>query len=420
MTDRLFPRYRIEDYLGVKTELKNLEYKAGLNWETCSREEKASIVKDILAMANTQDGGTIIFGVRNEDFLPVGVTDAEFASFDQTKVNDFLEEYTDPKFTCFVYKHDNVDGKKYVSISVPEFSEIPIICKKDANATKSSILSRGTLYIRTEKATSMAVPSAQEMRELLGRAIAKKSEDLLNSIERLIKGRPPKPTITALEQYQEEMSEADGLLQGQLGKNLTHHGSWELTAYPTEYSPKRIPDHNAIKEFIRLAQVHLLPTAFPRTIDYTFAANVARGLEMCFVGELAADGYCAFHSGLFAWKGAFWEDKHHHQDEAGRPVLVFVELHSFRDRVPLVLQTVLCTRRARRDHTPQDRDECYKRTETDTWGVSSNPVTRLVYCPTKPDRDSRRRDRCRTQGFLQGNSHESRQAHIHALQLGQS
>jgi predicted HTH transcriptional regulator len=136
----------IEHFLQLKSEGKNLDYKQGLNWATCSNDEKAEIVKDILAMSNTQDGGRIIFGVRDNDFEPLGMSDEESASFDQTKINDFLHKYTDPKFTCHVYKRV-VDGKKFVIIDVPEFTETPIVCKQDANSSKGGklILRRGQL-----------------------------------------------------------------------------------------------------------------------------------------------------------------------------------------------------------------------------------------------------------------------------------
>jgi Putative DNA-binding domain len=254
----------VDQLLRVKTEGKNLDYKQGLDWATCSNDEKIEIVKDILAMSNTQDGGRIIFGVRDNDFEPLGVSDEEFASFDQTKVNDFLHKYTDPKFTCYVYKQ-TVDKKKFVVIDVPEFPESPIICKQDANSSKEgkSILRRGQLYMRTEKATSEPPSSAQDMRELLGRALAKRSDELLGNIERLLKGRPPKATESAEEKYREEIREADGFFEETIGEELKKFGSWTLNVYPTDYSPKRILDHQRIKELIRSSEVQLRGWNFP-------------------------------------------------------------------------------------------------------------------------------------------------------------
>ena len=164
----------ISQLIKIKTESKNLDYKESLNWDKSSDEEKQRITKDILAMANTQDGGRIVFGIRDSDFEFIGLSDDDFKSFDQTKVNDFLHKYTEPKFSCQVYKY-LIDEKYVVVIDIPEFQEVPIICKKDAHSSidNKQILKKGQIYIRTEKASSESIPSVQEMRELLGRAIAK-------------------------------------------------------------------------------------------------------------------------------------------------------------------------------------------------------------------------------------------------------
>ena len=56
--------------LARRTELKNLDYKALMNWATASNEEKCELVKDILAMMNTQDGGQIAYaGAGHAQFV---------------------------------------------------------------------------------------------------------------------------------------------------------------------------------------------------------------------------------------------------------------------------------------------------------------------------------------------------------------
>lgn len=168
----------------VGTETRNLDYKEQFNWASIDQDEKVKLVKDILAMANTHNGGNIVFGVRDSDYQPVGISNDDFESFDQTKTNDFLHRYTDPRFSCQVYKFQT-EGRKHVLVEVREFAEIPIICKLNAHSSKGgkSILKQGTLYIRTEKATSEAVSSSDEMRELLEMAMIKKETNLLATIQ---------------------------------------------------------------------------------------------------------------------------------------------------------------------------------------------------------------------------------------------
>lgn len=142
-------------------------------------------------------------------FEPVGLSDADYVSFDTTKVNDFLQRFTDPRASCEIQKL-TFDGRKLVVIDVSEFSDVPIICKKDTNSSKESsrlILKSGALYIRTDKATSVQVPSVEEMRELLNRAMLKRSDQLLETIEGLFKGNPRK-NESEIQQYDKEINAA--------------------------------------------------------------------------------------------------------------------------------------------------------------------------------------------------------------------
>jgi predicted HTH transcriptional regulator len=81
------------ELLAAKSETKSLDYKQSMNWITATTPEKAELIKDVLAMANTQDGGRIIFGVRNGDFEPTGLTAEDLRSFDVTPFTDFLNRY---------------------------------------------------------------------------------------------------------------------------------------------------------------------------------------------------------------------------------------------------------------------------------------------------------------------------------------
>lgn len=169
----------LRELLGRKAEGKNLDYKQSMNWGTATAEQKVAIVKDVLAMANTQDGGKIIFGVRDGDCEAIGQAEEEFQSFDATRFADFLNRYADPSFECVIQKFV-IDGKKFVSIEVPEFSDVPIICKTDANDSSGrQILKRGATYIRTNRAASEIVPDADAMRDLMNRAVVKRGDELL-------------------------------------------------------------------------------------------------------------------------------------------------------------------------------------------------------------------------------------------------
>lgn len=122
--------------LEAKTESPNLDFKESLVWGKSHRDGCLEVIKDILAMSNTQDGGKIIFGVKDGDFEFTGLSEEAYESFDATPVNQLLRNYADPAFACSVVKRE-ISGKKAVVIDIPEFSEVAIVCKQSANSRNS-------------------------------------------------------------------------------------------------------------------------------------------------------------------------------------------------------------------------------------------------------------------------------------------
>lgn len=318
----------VRELLKIKTESKNLDYKQNMNWDTLSRDDKTKIAKDILAMSNTQDGGKIVFGVRDADFELIGLTLEEFSSFDQTRINDFLHQYTDPKFSCQVYKYE-IDGYKIVVIDVPEFNEVPILCRKDAHLTSDSskqILKQGQMYIRTEKGTSEAISTSDDMREILGRATIKKGDQLLRSIELLLKGKPLKDSDDLKKYYQNEIEEGEKFLVSKLGDELDKHGYWEVYAYPNEYIENRIEEISQAKELVLRSKVSLRGWSFPHTqnnAEHGLASNFGKGHQSFTKWDRYREGYRIYQSGLFMWKRVLWEDIEGYKNN-GRNVLSFI------------------------------------------------------------------------------------------------
>ena len=314
----------IRHLLSQRTETKNLDYKEKFNWKNSSKDEKVELVKDILAMANTQDGGKIIFGVRNKDYEHVDMTEEDYISFDQTSIHDFLHNYTEPKHTCHVCKH-KIDDRYLVVIDVPEFEEVPIICKTDYHSSddpSKQILKKGQIYIRTDKATSEVISSTEQMRELLGRALTKKGDELLNIINRLIKGKPLRASEESEEKYNNEIKEAELYLSNKIGDELEKYGHWAIYTYPTEYNPSRIAEKN-IRELIQKGKANLTGYwPFPHTNTQN-ASNFPNGRQSYTIEEIDREGYLAFKSGLFVWKKVFYEDIHNQVTDDGERVLFF-------------------------------------------------------------------------------------------------
>ena len=298
----------MRELLELKAENKNLDYKQSLNWITAATEMKAGIVKDLLAMANTQDGGRIIFGVRDGDFEAVGLTDDEFRSFDTTRIVDFLNRYADPSFGCVVHKFI-IDEKKLVGIEIPEFADVPVICKADMNdANGRQILKRGATYIRTDRAASEVVSSAEAMRELINRALVKRGDQLLKMVERLIKGKPSSLDEESAREVQREIQEANEFIVESLPTEFRDVGHWEVEFWVLPYLRERIPNLGVINTLTRESQVTLRGWYFPH-IDREHIANFNHGVQSYTLAPRThREAYRAYQSGTFVWKQQFWED----------------------------------------------------------------------------------------------------------------
>ena len=297
------------DLLGSKSETKSLDYKQSMNWATATTAEKAALIKDVLAMANSQDGGRIIFGVRDVDFEPTGLSSEDFQSFDVTPFTDFLSRYADPSFHCGVHKFV-IGGTRFVAIEVPEFDTIPIICKADANDTNNRrVLQRGALYIRTNRAASEIVPDAETMRDLINRAMTKRGDEFLRTFERLMKGKPIRIDEQSAAEIKEEIAAADDFVRVSLPEEFKQAGHWEVDFCVVPYLRERVPSLAVVSQLVNTSQITLRGWSFPyfdRQHTSAFARGVQSYMERSASGHL--EGYRAYQSGVFVWRSTYWED----------------------------------------------------------------------------------------------------------------
>jgi hypothetical protein len=298
----------LKELVGQKSETRNLDYKASFNWDTADNDAKCELVKDILALLNTQDGGRIVLGVRNDTLEHVGMTDADFSSFDTTKINDFLQRYTDPQASCEVQKLTS-GGLKFVVINVLEFKDIPIICKKAANSSKDqskTILKLGGVYTRTEKATSVLIPTSEEMRDLLNRAMLKRGDQLLSTIQTLLKGKPAAEEAQ-IKQYDREIAEARKYFKESLPKEFEKYGYWEVISMPLTYSRERVPTITEVYKSLVESEVHYRGWNFPH-FDKDKKTNFSNGRQSHTSFMHHIEAHRAYQSGLFVWRGLYWEN----------------------------------------------------------------------------------------------------------------
>jgi predicted HTH transcriptional regulator len=153
-------------------EARDLEYKGGggrLPFAWGPYAVNAAIARTAMAMANI-GGGSIVVGmdqVEPDRWQPNGVDEAVDATFQQDRVQQFVNQHADP-YVELTVDHLHHDAKRFVIIEVTGFRESPVIC-----TSGSDPLRPGAVYTRSfEKPETRVVQSHLEMRELLDRAIA--------------------------------------------------------------------------------------------------------------------------------------------------------------------------------------------------------------------------------------------------------
>lgn len=98
-------------------ELPSLEYKGPGSW--ADPHYKARVVRGILAMSNTRDGGRLVLGIESQDeqYVFTGLTDDQIATFREETMQDGAWEYAAP-YVTFASEVREHDGKRFVVISV--------------------------------------------------------------------------------------------------------------------------------------------------------------------------------------------------------------------------------------------------------------------------------------------------------------
>ncbi|MEE9455892.1 MAG: ATP-binding protein, partial [bacterium] len=318
--------------LAARKETKNVDYKGPKSWGEMTKDEKHGIIKDILGMSNTRDGGTLIFGVRDDDCEFVGVPNEKLAAFDQTDINNLLENFTEPKHYCIVQIVD-IDGTLTAIIEVPEFKDEPIICKKDRNSSKKPsevILRRGAIYIRNEKPETVEVNTVEGMRDLLGRAVRKKRDYLLGEIVTILEGKPITSTETDEELYRNEIRNARESITNRIGDDF---GYWDVCAYPVSYIKNRIPEKRQLKGLVTKSVVHSRGRSFPVIRD-TRASFFEDGWQVFPSEDINRyesyfrfrEGFRVYKSGLFLWRGILTAEGKTFQAEIPKKVVIYSDM----------------------------------------------------------------------------------------------
>jgi predicted HTH transcriptional regulator len=160
---------RLEMLLQGMQETDSIEFKEAIEWQ------KATFVKDILALSNTVDGGSIIVGVENKTFFRQGMSEALIQTYDPDVMRDQIAPYADPRVIFTREIVQDAHKKKYVVIEVDPFEDIPVIC-----ARGGADVHEGVIYFRSRVArpASARVSKSSDMREIIETSIARRLHQL--------------------------------------------------------------------------------------------------------------------------------------------------------------------------------------------------------------------------------------------------
>jgi predicted HTH transcriptional regulator len=142
----LMDNQQLEDILTrFPYETKTLDYKGPCPWDA------ETFLKDLIAMANNDNVGYIVVGIKEDKqddgphFQREGISDPEvLRSYDEDKMKDKVPKYVDQEIDFHVFKLEDSKGLKYVVIRVNPSKTPPVFCTQGIGDAKM-----GNIYVRS-------------------------------------------------------------------------------------------------------------------------------------------------------------------------------------------------------------------------------------------------------------------------------
>jgi hypothetical protein len=168
----------LERIVLVGQETRTVEFKSAGAWTDPAL--RAQVIRSVLAMSNTRDGGLVIVGLR-EDLgrpgyhVPDPLTPEQRDSFHPDQLVPQVNRHAAPHVELTIMHHE-IEGQGHiVAIVVREFRDIPTLCVKDIVGENGRVLaSQGRLLVRSRRTSETTeVQSPEDLRELVELAVDK-------------------------------------------------------------------------------------------------------------------------------------------------------------------------------------------------------------------------------------------------------
>src|SRR5438874_874897 len=113
-------------FIEAAGENANIDAKGPMQWD--GGAASAGLTKDIIALANSRDGGVLVIGkeeLQPGKFVATGLSAAQVSSFDTTKVATWVNNHCSPfvKLVCYRQEHQS---REFVVVTVSEFHDVPV------------------------------------------------------------------------------------------------------------------------------------------------------------------------------------------------------------------------------------------------------------------------------------------------------
>lgn len=143
------------------TEVAKIDFKTEI--ETGTAEQKADLLKDIVAVANTyddnyEDHGFIIYGVKAKAVTGITQTKTDTDKF-QSHIEQLLKTYISPMPQIYVMGFETTDAKKWGAIVIPPRNSKPHMFFKDLFCSdRSRSRKKGEWFVRRGSTTDPGLP----------------------------------------------------------------------------------------------------------------------------------------------------------------------------------------------------------------------------------------------------------------------
>lgn len=168
-------------------ESRQLEFKEGFNWEFQeSAKMREELIKAILSMSNTPNGGAIILGIRTDTkkkaIFPEGLIKKDADSFIKnveqikTVIHGYCQRPVD--FDLQTEVHPANTDRQFIIFQVAEFSKWPTITVKPGkikeNNGKLDVIENHAIYTRSKLAQWSSIKAGpQEIEDIIEAAVKK-------------------------------------------------------------------------------------------------------------------------------------------------------------------------------------------------------------------------------------------------------